>query len=79
MKRDELIKEFKNEMYALNPKADAITFWVYDESEYDLIISIATVVRGTMVEQFVLDKYGDIRMKVLSNHHLSGILLSLTA
>lgn len=79
MTRYELIKEFKKEMHALNPKADAITFWLSDKSEYELIISIATVVRGTMVEQFVLDKYGDIRMKVLRNHHLSDILFSLTA
>lgn len=78
MTRNELIKEFKKEMYALNPKADAITFWVADKSEYELIISISTVVRGTMVEQFVLDKYGDIRMKVLRNHNLSDILFSLT-
>ena len=79
MTRYELIKEFKKEMHALNPKADAMTFWIADKSEYDLIISIATVVRGTMVEQFVLDKYGNIRMKVLRNHHLSDILFSLTA
>lgn len=79
MTRYELIKEFKKEMHALNPEADAITLWIADKSEYDLIIAIATVVRGTMVEQFVLDKYGDIRMKVLRNHHLSDILFSLTA
>lgn len=79
MTRYELIKEFKKEMHALNPQADAITFWIADKSEHDLIISIATVVRGTMVEQFVLDKYGDIRMKVLRNNYLSDILFSLTA
>lgn len=79
MTRDELIKEFTKEMHALNPQADAITFWIADESEYDLIISIATVVRGTMVEQFVLDKYGDVRMRVLKNGNFSNILVSLTA
>ena len=79
MTRDELIKEFTKEMYALNPQADAITFWIADESEYDLIISIATVVRNTMVEQFVLDKYGDVRMRILKNGNFSNILFSLTA
>lgn len=79
MTRNELIKEFNNEMYALNPQADSITFWVADKSEYDLIISIATVVRNTMVEQFVLDKYGDVRMRVLKNGTLSEIIMSLTA
>lgn len=79
MTRNELIKEFTQEMHALNPKADAITFWIADKSEYDLIISIATVVRNTMVEQFVLDKYGDVRMRVLKNGTLSEMILSLTA
>ena len=79
MTRDELINEFTKEMNALNPQADAITFWIADASEYDLILSIATVVRSTMVEQFVLDKYGDVRMRVLKNGNLSNILLSLTA
>ena len=79
MKRYELIKEFKKEMHALNPQADSITFWIADKSEYDLIISIATVVRGTMVEQFVLDKYGDVRMRVLKKGKFSNPLFSLTA
>lgn len=79
MTRDELINEFKKEMHALNPHADAITFWIADASEYDLVISISTVVRGTMVEQFVLDKYGDVRMRVLRNGSFSNILFSLTA
>lgn len=79
MTRNDLINEFKNEMHALNPQADAITFWIADETEYDLIISIATVVRCTMVEQFVLDKYGDVRMRVLKNGKLSNPLLSFTA
>lgn len=79
MTRNELINEFKNEMHALNPQADAITFWIADETEYDLIISIATVVRCTMVEQYVLDKYGDVRMRVLKNGNLSNPLLSFTA
>lgn len=79
MTRNELIKEFKKEMCALNPQADSITFWVADKSEYDLIISIATVVRNTMVEQFVLDKYGDVRMRVLKNGTLSEMIFSFTA
>ena len=78
MTRDELIKEFKKEMHALNPHADGITFWIADANEYNLIVAIATVVRQTMVEQFVLDTYGDVRMRVMHNGAFSTPIFSLT-